>query len=60
MAKKATTKVEVEMTMTDPKKHSVRFDADDKEAALSSAYVSNEAMEKLGNPKSILITIEAG
>lgn len=59
MAKKATAKVEVEMDMTEPKKHSVRFDASDTNAALSSAYISNAAMEELGNPKAVLITIEA-
>lgn len=41
------------------KKHSVRFDAADDDAALSNVYVSNAAMQELGNPSSIRITIEA-
>jgi hypothetical protein len=42
-----------------PKKHSVRFDAERTDDWLTSIYVGNEAMEQLGNPPKIKVTIEA-
>lgn len=42
-----------------PKKNSVRFNATAEDAALASAYVTNEAVEALGNPEAIKVTIEA-
>lgn len=59
MAKKASKSVTVELENPQPKKHVVRFDAADENAAISNVYITKVAMEKLGNPDSISITIEA-
>jgi hypothetical protein len=42
-----------------PKKHSVRFDARDEDAAMSSAYVTKKALAELGNPPKVEIVIRA-
>jgi len=59
MAPKKSSKVTVELSNPQPKKHVVRFDADDENAGISNVYITKVAMEKLGNPDSISITIEA-
>jgi hypothetical protein len=52
------TQVVVELGTPQPKKHSVRFDASDPDAALTSVYVSNAALAELGDPKKLKVTIE--
>jgi len=49
------------LTLPQPKKHSVRFDAmdDTKDPICSSIYISNATYEGLGNPGSIKVTVEA-
>jgi hypothetical protein len=42
-----------------PKKSVTRYDANDDNAALSNAYISNDALKKLGNPAKVKVTIEA-
>jgi hypothetical protein len=61
MAKKAAIakKVTVELGEPQAKKHVVRFDAEAEDAAISNLYVTKVAMEKLGNPEAIKVTIEA-
>lgn len=54
---KAGTKVTVVMSEPKVKKAVTRFDSDDE--ALSNAYIGNEALKKLGNPKRVKVTIEA-
>jgi hypothetical protein len=51
--------VAVELKNPQPKKSVVRFDSTEEGAAITNAYISNEAVEKLGNPSAIRITIEA-
>jgi hypothetical protein len=41
------------------KKNTVRYDNKTKGAAMSTAYVSKTALEILGNPQKIKITIES-
>jgi hypothetical protein len=36
-----------------------RYNADKEDAALANVYVNNDTIEKLGNPSSIKVTIEA-
>lgn len=61
MAKAArkTAKVTVELGSPSPKKNVVRFDSDSEDAALANVYVTKAAMEQLGNPDALRITIEA-
>jgi hypothetical protein len=61
MAAKKVTKVTVTLTNPQPKKSVVRYDADDADgAALSNVYVDKAALTKLGDPDTIIVTIEAG
>lgn len=53
------TKLEVLLSDPKPKKHSTRFDAADPDAAIGNAYVTKVALQALGNPSKIKITIEA-
>jgi len=61
MHKMNTAKVVVEMALREPKKHSVRYDAEDKDAAIQALYVMNAGVTALGEPvpaKRIRVTIE--
>lgn len=51
----------VKVVMGNPaeKKSVVRYFGPE-DGALTSAYISKEALKKLGNPSEIVITIEAG
>ena len=51
--------VTVELGKPQPKKNVIRYDAEDGDGALTTAYVSKAAATELGNPDSIKITIEA-
>lgn len=53
--------VSVELERYEDKKNSVRYNADGttKNPALTSAYISNTAVEVLGNPERVRVTIEA-
>lgn len=61
MAKQAGKTKSVKVTLTDPKpkKSVTRFDCEEDDAALTSVYVSKDALAKLGDPDSIVVTIEA-
>lgn len=48
----------VQFTDIDPKKHSVRFNCTDENAAVSSIYVSKAHLSKLGDADSIAQGIE--
>jgi hypothetical protein len=52
-------KVITELGNPQPKKHVVRYDGDDPDGALTTVYISKEAIEELGNPDAIKVTIEA-
>lgn len=52
-------KFTVELGDKSPKKHSVRFNAEGDDPATSSIYVSKTAIDELGDPERIKITIEA-
>jgi hypothetical protein len=52
-------KVTVVLNDPQPKKSVVRFDCADDDAALSNVYIAKAAMEMLGNPDSVKVTIEA-
>lgn len=41
------------------KKHVVRYDSDDADAAHDNIYVKKVALDKIGNPDKIKVTIEA-
>ncbi len=58
-AKKNTKSVQVELSNPQEKKSVTRFDATDDDAAMSTAYITKAALAKIGNPDSVLITIEA-
>lgn len=57
-------KVVVEMRLNAPKKHSVRYDGEGQEPGITSLYVMNRAINKLGKigepvpAKRIRVTIE--
>lgn len=51
--------IKVELTNPQEKKNVVRYDADDKDAAVSTIYVRKDGLKSIGNPKSITVTIEA-
>jgi len=53
------TTVTVELGNPQAKKHVVRYDATEDDAAMTSAYVSKSAVTQLGNPETIKITVEA-
>jgi len=55
------TQVSVVLATPQEKKNTVRYDADkaDKTPAMTTAYVMKSALEKIGNPERIKITIEA-
>lgn len=61
MAQKKTTPKAISFTMDTPqqKKHVVRFDGADDDAAMQSAYISKAALKELGDPDEVRITIEA-
>lgn len=59
MATKKSKSVQVVLSEPDEKKHVVRFNSDEDDAAMSSVYISKAAIKELGNPKSVRITIEA-
>lgn len=40
------------------KKHSVRFDNEDKQSDLKSIYLGNVAVLKIGNPSKVKVTVE--
>ena len=56
---KAKPSVTVVLDTPQAKKQVVRYDNKQDGAALASVYVNKSALEKLGNPASIKITIEA-
>lgn len=56
---KSNAKVTVVLGQPQEKKHVVRFDATDDDAAMSSSYITKAAIKELGNPKKVKITIEA-
>lgn len=58
MTKKAGTIV-VKLPTRTEKKHSVRFDTDLEGEPVSTIYVRKSALEKIGNPDKIKVTIEA-
>jgi hypothetical protein len=49
--------IKVKLDQKDPKKHVVKFSTSKDDAAVGSVYVSNAAVEKLGDPDSITLTI---
>lgn len=51
--------VTVTLSNPQPKKHVVRYDADDADAALTSVYINKAALKSLGDPDEITVTIEA-
>ena len=51
-------KYEIILEDKSPKKHSVRYNAKDKDSDLSSLYLGNGAVIALGNPDKIKVTIE--
>lgn len=59
MAPKKAKSVEVEFDIRSDKKHVVRFDSSDENAAVTSIYISKVAMQTLGDPQSLTVTIEA-
>jgi len=57
-----TKQITVELGNPQEKKYVTRYDfeeRDDSDAAMSSAYISKEALKELGNPERVKITIEA-
>ena len=52
--------ITVEMTMREPKKHSVRYDGVGEEPFVKALYVMNQGINELGAPvpKRIRLTIE--
>ena len=59
VAKKNTKTVEVTLSQRSEKKHVVRFDNGEENAALSSVYLHKGADKALGSPESITVTIAA-
>jgi hypothetical protein len=59
MAKSTSKSVSATLDTATPKKSVVRFDGSDNEDVLTTLYVSKTAIEKLGNPDGIKVTIEA-
>lgn len=53
-------RVSVNMEGSSDKKHSVKFWTDAHNQPFNNLYVSREALEKLGNPKTLKVTIEPG
>ena len=51
--------VTVKLTSPQAKKHVVRYDCEDENGAMSSAYIRNEDVKALGDPDTIKVTIEA-
>jgi hypothetical protein len=49
--------IKVKLDQKDPKKHVVKFSTSKDDAAVGSVYVSNAAVEKLGDPDTITLTI---
>ena len=54
-----TATIEVVLGDPQPKKHVVRFDSDDDDAAIANVYLSKVALVELGAPERIRLTIEA-
>jgi len=57
-SKKVTKSVSAVYTDVDAKKGSTRFNSDDDNAPMRSAYIPNDIMAKLGNPEAVKITVE--
>jgi hypothetical protein len=57
--KKSASKIVVTLGDAKPKKSVTRFDAANEKDALQNAYISNDALKKLGDPSSVKVTIEA-
>jgi hypothetical protein len=53
-------KLVVTLDTPSAKKSVIRFDGSDDEDALKTIYVGKEAIEGLGDPQTIKVTIEAG
>lgn len=51
--------VKVTLDQKDPKKHVVKFSTKDDSRAVTSVYVSNSAVEDLGDPDAIVISVTA-
>lgn len=49
--------IKIKLDNKDPKKHSVKFSTDKDGAAISSIYITNDAVSKLGDPDAVTITI---
>lgn len=60
-AKKSSSSKQVHVVLSNPqpKKHVVRMDATDDDAAMSNGYITKRALDELGNPDKVRITIEA-
>jgi hypothetical protein len=58
---RSTARKSFEVTMEHFSDHNkvTRYNADNEDAALANVYVKNDTIEKLGNPASIKVTIEA-
>ena len=52
--------VEVMMILNRSCKHSVRYDGTGEKPAITALYVMNEAVERLGRPKSVRVIVEEG
>lgn len=55
-------RIEQTLSLTAPKKHSVRYDSDELDAAVRALYVSKTALlaEDVGSwPKTLILTIES-
>lgn len=57
--KKATPKLEVILPTAQAKKHSVKFETDEKGAAVTNIYLGLDGLRQLNNPSAVKVTIEA-
>lgn len=53
------TSVKVVLNNKDQKKHVVKYSTDDDSRAVTSLYVANSAVEELGDPDAITVTLTA-
>lgn len=51
-------KIVVEFRDLEPKKNSIRFNCTDPKPAITSVYISKEALKKLEYPEKIKVTVE--
>jgi hypothetical protein len=51
--------IKVKLDQKDPKKGSVKFYTDKATSSVKNIYISNDAVEKLGNPDEVTVTISA-